>query len=195
MNKFELTGTDTFVYHDVLSNGLNVYLIPYDNKNNYFMSYFTKFGSINLTFQNENDKKMITVPKGIAHFLEHKMFEQEDGNVPFEFYSKSGTGCNASTGFKATRYIVYGTNNLNENLKYLLKYLNSPYFTDENVEKEKGIIAEEIKMYDDNPEWILTEEVEKATFKVHPIRDDIAGGDPHPRDGGAHLSCGCGDGL
>ncbi len=175
MNKFELTGTDTFVYHDVLPNGLNVYLIPYDNKNNYFMSYFTKFGSINLTFQNETDKKMITVPKGIAHFLEHKMFEQEDGNVPFEFYSKSGTGCNASTGFKATRYIVYGTNNLKENLKYLLKYLNSPYFTDENVEKEKGIIAEEIKMYDDNPEWILTEEVEKATFKVHPIRDDIAG--------------------
>ncbi len=175
MNKFELTGTDTFVYHETLSNGLNVYLIPYQNKNNYFMSYFTKFGSVNLTFVPEGEKKMITVPKGIAHFLEHKMFEQESGDMPFEFYSKSGTGCNASTGFKATRYIVYGTNNLEENLEYLIKYINSPYFTIENVEKEKGIIAEEIKMYDDNPEWILTEEVEKATFKVHPIRDDIAG--------------------
>lgn len=175
MNKFELTGTDTFVYHETLSNGLNVYLIPYQNKNNYFMSYFTKFGSVNLSFVPYGEKKTITVPKGIAHFLEHKMFEQKSGDMPFEFYSKSGTGCNASTGFKATRYIVYGTNNLEENLEYLIKYINSPYFTEENVEKEKGIIAEEIKMYDDNPEWILTEEVEKSTFKYHPIRDDIAG--------------------
>ena len=103
------------------------------------------------------------------------MFEQEDGEAPFEFFAKSGTGCNASTGFKATRYIVYGTNDLEENLEYLLKYINNPYFTDENVEKEKGIIAEEIKMYDDNPEWVLTEEVQKALFKNHPIRNDIAG--------------------
>ena len=175
MNKLELIGTDTFVYHETLNNGLNVYLIPYKNKNNYFMSYFTKFGSINLEFVPIGEEKMIKVPEGIAHFLEHKMFEQEDGVVPFEFFSKSGTGCNASTGFKATRYIVYGTNNLKENLEYLIKYINSPYFTDENVEKEKGIIAEEIKMYDDNPDWVLTEEMEKAVFCVHPIRNDIAG--------------------
>lgn len=175
MNKLELIGTDTLIFHDVLPNGLNVYLLPYKNKNNYFMSYFTKFGSVNLEFVPSDEKKMIKVPEGIAHFLEHKMFEQEEGEAPFEFYSKSGTGCNASTGFKATRYIVYGTNNLEENLEYLIKYLNSPYFTEENVEKEKGIIAEEINMYDDNPEWVLTEEVEKATFKNHPIRNDIAG--------------------
>jgi len=175
MNKLELIGTDTEIVHEILPNGLNVYLLPYKNKNNYFISYFTKFGSVNLEFVPCGEKKMITVPEGIAHFLEHKMFEQEDGLTPFEFYAKSGTGCNASTGFKATRYIVYGTNNLKENLEYLIKYLNNPYFTEENVEKEKGIIAEEIKMYDDNPEWILTEEVEKATFKNHPIRNDIAG--------------------
>ena len=175
MNKLELIGTDTEIFHEVLPNGLNVYLLPYKNKNNYFISYFTKFGSVNLEFIPCGEKKMTTVPEGIAHFLEHKMFEQEDGITPFEFYAKSGTGCNASTGFKATRYIVYGTNNLKENLEYLIKYLNNPYFTKENVEKEKGIIAEEIKMYDDNPEWILTEEVEKATFKNHPIRNDIAG--------------------
>jgi len=175
MNKLELTGTDTILYQETLSNGLNIYLLPYKNKNNYFMSYFTRFGSINLEFVPNDGKKMVKVPEGIAHFLEHKMFEQEDGLVPFEFYAKSGTGCNASTGFKATRYIVYGTNDLKENLEYLIKYVNSPYFTKENVEKEKGIIAEEIKMYDDNPEWVLNEEVEKATFKVHPIRNDIAG--------------------
>ncbi len=175
MNKFELTGTDTFVYNETLPCGLNVYLVMCPNKKNYFMSYFTNFGSVNVEFIPEGEKKYIEVPYGIAHFLEHKMFEQENGDAPFDFYSKSGTGCNASTGFNATRYIVYGTNNLQENLDYLIKYINSPYFTDENVEKEKGIIAEEINMYDDNPEWILTREVEKATFKVHPIRHDIAG--------------------
>jgi len=175
MKKIELTGTDTFVYHETLDNGLNVYLIPYKNKNNYFMSYFTKFGSATLEFVPNGEKDFIKVPEGIAHFLEHKMFEQEDGIVPFEFFSKSGTGCNASTGFKATRYIVYGNNDLKNNLEYLIKYVNSPYFTDENVEKEKGIIAEEIKMYDDNPEWILTEEVEKSVFNIHPVRNDIAG--------------------
>lgn len=175
MKKLELIGTDTYFYHETLPNGLDVYLLPYKNKNNYFMSYFTKFGSVNLEFVPNNEKKMIKVPEGIAHFLEHKMFEQEEGDTPFEFYAKSGTGCNASTGFKATRYIVYGTNNLKENLDYLIKYINSPYFTEENVEKEKGIIAEEIKMYDDNPEWVLTEEVEKSVFAVHPIRNDIAG--------------------
>lgn len=175
MNKLELIGTDTYVYYEKLPSGLDIYLLSYQNKNNYFMSYFTKFGSVNLEFVPNGEKKFIKVPEGIAHFLEHKMFEQEDGEAPFEFFAKSGTGCNASTGFKATRYIVYGTNNLEENLEYLLKYINNPYFTDENVEKEKGIIAEEIKMYDDNPEWILTEEVQKALFKNHPIRNDIAG--------------------
>jgi len=175
MKKIELSGTDTFVYTDTLPCGLKVYLLPYKNKNNYFMSYFTKFGSINLEFVPLGEKDIVKHPKGIAHFLEHKMFEQETGEAPFEFYAKSGTGCNASTGYKATRYIVYGTNNLEENLEYLINYVNSPYFTDENVEKEKGIIKEEIMMYDDNPEWALTEEVQKATFKNHPIRDDIAG--------------------
>ena len=175
MNKLELIGTDTYVYYEKLPSGLDIYLLPYQNKNNYFMSYFTKFGSVNLEFVPNGEKNFIKVPEGIAHFLEHKMFEQEDGEAPFEFFAKSGTGCNASTGFKATRYIVYGTNNLEENLEYLLKYINNPYFTDENVEKEKGIIAEEIKMYDDNPEWVLTEEVQKALFKNHPIRNDIAG--------------------
>lgn len=175
MNKLELIGTDTYVYYEKLPSGLDIYLLPYQNKNNYFMSYFTKFGSVNLEFVPNGEKKFIKVPEGIAHFLEHKMFEQEDGEAPFEFFAKSGTGCNASTGFKATRYIVYGTNDLEENLEYLLKYINNPYFTDENVEKEKGIIVEEIKMYDDNPEWVLTEEVQKALFKNHPIRNDIAG--------------------
>lgn len=175
MNKIELIGTDQDIYFEKLPCGLSVYLIPYKDKNNYYANYFTNFGSVDLEFTPNDSKKMITVPSGIAHFLEHKMFEQKEGDAPFVFYAKSGTGSNASTSYKTTKYYIYGTNNLKENLTYLLDYVNSPYFTDENVEKEKGIIIEEVKMYDDNPEWLLMEKLQKSTFHVHPIRLDMAG--------------------
>ena len=166
---------DQSVFHERLSNGLEVVLIPYSNKNNYYISYTTKYGSVNLNFVPVGEKEMFDSQKGIAHFLEHKIFEQENGEDPFTFFSKSGTGCNAGTSYKKTSYFIYGVNDLESNLEYLINFVNEPYFTDENVEKEKGIIIEEIKMYDDNHDWILTEEVQKATFKNHPIRYDIAG--------------------
>lgn len=175
MKKIELQGLDTNVYYEKLKNGLEVYLLPYHNKNNYFMTYATRFGSNQTTFVPEGKTEMRKVPDGIAHFLEHKMFEQEDGVDPFTYYAKTGTGANASTTFDSTQYICYGTQNLEENLDYLLRYVNEPYFTDENVEKEKGIIAEEIKMYDDIPEWQLEEELRKSVYHVHPMRIDIAG--------------------
>lgn len=175
MKKIELKGLDASVYYEKLENGLDVYLLPYENKNNYFMTYATRFGSNQTEFVPNKGKDFIKVPDGIAHFLEHKMFEQEDGVDPFTFYAKTGTGANASTTFDSTQYICYGTKNLEENLDYLLTYVNSPYFTDENVEKEKGIIQEEIKMYDDIPEWELEEELRKSVYHVHPMRIDIAG--------------------
>jgi len=175
MNKLELLGIDQDVYFEKLDNGLEVYLLPFKNKNNYFVSYFTKFGSLILDFYSEDEQKMIHVPEGIAHFLEHKMFEQEDGIDPFEFFAKSGTGCNASTSYKATRYYCMGTENLNENINYLINYVNSPYFTDENVEKEKGIICEEINMLKDNPEWFAEEELQRMLYQKHSFRIPIAG--------------------
>ena len=175
MNKFELIGIDQDVYFEKLENGLEVYMLPFKNKNNYFVSYFTKFGSLILDFYSEDEKKMIHVPEGIAHFLEHKMFEQENGMNPFEFFAQSGTGCNASTSYKATRYYCMGTENLNNNIDYLLSYVNSPYFTDDNVEKEKGIICEEINMLKDNPEWFAEEEMQRMLYKNHPFRIPIAG--------------------
>lgn len=175
MNKFELVGIDQDVYFEKLKNGLEVYILPFENKNNYFVSYFTKFGSLILDFYSEDEKKMIHVPEGIAHFLEHKMFEQKDGMDPFEFFAQSGTSCNASTSYKATRYYFSGTDNLYENLDYLINYVNSPYFTDENVEKEKGIICEEINMLSDNPEWFAEEEMQRMLYKKHPFRIPIAG--------------------
>lgn len=175
MKEIKLHGLDQSVFYEKMESGLEVYFIPYKNKTNYTMHYVTKFGSINTTFCPIEEKKTIKVPDGIAHFLEHKMFEQEDGVDPFTFASKSGTNSNASTSYKITRYYFEGSNNFKENLDYLLTYVHSPYFTDENVEKEKGIIAEEIKQYDDEIDWILDEELRKSLFQKDPTRIDIAG--------------------
>lgn len=175
MNKLEFIGLDQDVYYEKLDNGLEVFLVPYDNKNNYTMHYLTKFGSIETEFVPYDSDKMIKVPDGIAHFLEHKMFEQEDGIDPFTFASKTGTYSNASTNYSCTRYYFEGNKAFKENLDYLLTFVGSPYFTDSNVEKEKGIIAEEIKQYDDNIDWFLDEELRKALLVYDKHRIDIAG--------------------
>ncbi|MDD6878909.1 MAG: pitrilysin family protein [bacterium] len=174
MKEIVLNGLDQSVFYDEI-NGLKVILIPFENRRDYYVNYTAKYGSINLDFIPKGESKYYNSPKGIAHFLEHKMFEQEDGIDPFVFYSKSGTECNAGTSYTKTSYYIYGLNNINENLNYLINCINSPYFTDENVEKEKGIIIQEIKMYDDNPDWILEETTQKAIFNNHPIKYDIAG--------------------
>lgn len=162
-------------YYEKLANGLEVYLIPMENKDKYFLTYATKFGSTTTTFTPGDSKKEVTVPNGIAHFLEHKMFEQEDGVDPFTFFSKSGTDANASTNFSGTRYIATGTKNYEENLRYLINYVNSPYFTDNNVEKEKGIIAQEINMYKDQAEYAIENTLRQNTFHKDNHRVDIAG--------------------
>jgi len=174
MKKIELKGLDITAYTEKLKNGLNIYLLPYENKKNYFISYATHFGSDVLSFT-DKDGILHEPPLGIAHFLEHKMFEQEDGIDPFTFFSESGTDSNASTSFDNTQYICYGTKNFKENLRYLLQFVNRPYYTDANVEKEKGIIAEEINMYEDMPDFKLEMRLREALYKNSPRRIDIAG--------------------
>ncbi len=174
MKKINLVGLEMDIYTDTLENGLEVYMLPYENKKNYFISYATRFGSDVLEFT-DSKKKKHTPPLGIAHFLEHKMFEQESGEDPFAFFSESGTDSNASTSFDSTQYICYGTKDFKKNLHYLLSFVNSPYYTDQNVEKEKGIIAEEIKMYDDIPDFKLEMKLRENLYKNHPRRIDIAG--------------------
>ncbi len=171
----EIKGMDVKIYHEELENGLNVYLIPYENRNNYYVEYGVKYGAEIDEFISLYTHKKTKMPYGVAHFLEHKMFEQEDGVDPFSYFSQSGTEANASTGYRMTSYTIEGTNNLLDNLNYLLSYVNSPYFTDENVEKEKGIIIEELNMYKDQPENVLFEASNKALFKKHPIRRDVGG--------------------
>ena len=175
MKAIELKGLDQTLYYEKLENGLEVYMLPYKNKSNYTMHYLTKYGSIQTTFIPYGEKEKITVPDGIAHFLEHKMFEQEDGVDPFTYAAKTGTYSNASTNFECTRYYFEGNQAFQDNLNYLLDFVGSPYFTDENVEKEKGIIAEEIKQYDDEVEWVLEEEMKKALLQKDNHRVDIAG--------------------
>ena len=175
MKEIELSKLDMTLYYDKLKNGLEVYLLPYDNKNNYYMSYATRYGSETTTFVPAGEEEEVSVPLGIAHFLEHKMFEQEDGVDPFTYFSESGTGANAMTFFDYTQYICYGTKKFEDNLEYLIKYVNSPYYTDQNVEKEKGIIAEELKMYADIPDYQLDNYLRQNIYHNHPRRIDIGG--------------------
>ncbi len=175
MKKINLKNLDVTIYTKKLKNGLDVFFIPYENKNNYFMSFLTKYGSAVDDFIPAGKKEFLHIPQGVAHFLEHKMFENEDGTNPFSFFSESGTGANANTWFTRTQYICYGNKDIEKNLEYLLEYVSSPYFTDENVEKEQGIIEQEIKMYDDQAEWKIDDLLRLGVFKNEPTRNDIAG--------------------
>lgn len=175
MKKLSLKNLDINVYTKKLKNGLDVFFIPYENKNNYFLSFMTKYGSAVDDFVPLGKKEFLHIPQGVAHFLEHKMFENEDGSNPFTFFSQSGTGANANTWFTRTQYICYGNKDIEKNLEYLLEYVSSPYFTDENVKKEQGIIEQEIKMYDDQAEWKVDDILRLGIFKNEPTRNDIAG--------------------
>ena len=173
--KTKLIKMDLDLYSYKLDNGLSVYIVPKDNVNSIYATFSTKYGSIHDEFIPYDRTSMTKFPLGIAHFLEHKLFEQKDGIDPFEFYSKRGSDANANTSNFKTTYLFSGTNFVSENLNYLLDYVQDPYFTDENVEKEKGIIEQEIRMYDDSPYWKLYERILYNAFVNHPIKYPIAG--------------------
>ncbi len=152
--------------------GLKIYVYPQKGYHSTYALMGTMYGSINTQFKANG--KLVTVPDGIAHYLEHKMFESEDGDA-FLKYSKTGASANAYTSFNSTCYLFSCTQNFRKSLKILLELVQTPYFTDENVEKERGIIAQEIKMYDDDPQWAVSLNLLKAMYKNHPVNIDIAG--------------------
>ena len=154
--------------------GLNVYILPKPGYSRQFAIYATQYGSNDSQFVPLGKKEPITVPDGIAHFLEHKLFEEEEGNI-FDEYAKLGAQPNAFTNFNMTAYHFTSTGNFYECLDVLLGFVGRPYFTDENVEKEKGIIAQEIRMYEDNPYWRVYFNLLKGLYHEHPVRKDIAG--------------------
>ena len=168
MKKKTIKVLDLDVYETKLKNGLEVYIIPNNKVNNTYCTYTTRYGGIHNEFMYNN--KMIEVPKGIAHFLEHKMFEQEDGTDTFKFFSERGSDANANTNARKTTYLFSGPNKFYENLEFLLSYVEKPYFTDENVEKEKGIILEELEMYQDNPYRRMISTLLYNTFINDPMK-------------------------
>lgn len=162
------------LYFEELENGLKVYLLPKPGFNKSFATFTTKYGSIDNEFVPIGQSEMKRVPDGIAHFLEHKLFEKQDYDV-FEKFSAHSASSNAFTSFTRTCYLFSCTSELSENLTTLIDFVQTPYFTEETVEKEKGIIAQEIKMYDDNPDFRAYYGIINNLFKDHPVKIDIAG--------------------
>ena len=177
MDKLELKDVDKTIYKEVLDNGLLLIVIPNEKiskKKNYYFNYGTYYGALTNDFVPLGSSKMTKFPNGIAHFLEHKMFESEDVS-PFDFYAKSGSYVNAFTSYKATCYVVTGNKKMKENLEFLLTFVNTPYFTDDNVLKEQGIIIEEAAMNDDNPDYLIYRTLSRNLYKELPYNTPILG--------------------
>lgn len=175
MEKIKLKDIDEYIYYEKLDNGLEVYLYNKDNVHSNYVTFTTKYGSVYNEFIPIGEDKMTSFPKGIAHFLEHKVFVQKEDPQPMEFFAESGSICNAYTTFQNTTYLFYATKNLKENINYLLDYVQNIYLTDESVESEKKIITEEIHMYEDRPSDILAEKIRLNSLKSNPYKDSIIG--------------------
>lgn len=165
---------DETVYEETLDNGLKVVVIPKAGFSKTFVTYTTNFGSLDHTFKPHGKEEFVSVPDGVAHFLEHKLFEKEEGDV-FTSFAENDAQVNAFTTFDRTSYLFSATGNINNNIIRLLKMIESPYFTEKTVEKEKGIIAEEIKMYQEQPNYKLMFQTLGALYHNHPVQVDIAG--------------------
>ena len=162
-------------YFEELDNGLKVIIIPKENTNKKMAIIGTKFGSIDNHFINPKTNAEVTIPDGVAHFLEHKMFEQADGTNSLDRLTALGVEANAYTTNDHTAYYFETIDNFEPAFNELLNYIFNPYYTDENVEKEKGIIAQEIKMYDDDPISKVFLNALQCMYNVCPIRIDVAG--------------------
>ncbi len=160
-------------YIEKLENGMTVIIIPKNTTNKKYIIWGVNFGSIDNHFKVNGEE--VYIPDGVAHFLEHKMFEQENGTNSLDKLMALGIDANAYTTNDHTAYLFECTEHFYEGLDELMDYVQNPYFTDDNVEKEKGIISQEIRMYDDDPGWQLYMSVLDCLYKENPIKIDIAG--------------------
>ena len=166
-----LVGEKVKVYKH--KSGLEVYVCEKPEFSSSYAIFGTRYGSIDTKFS-VNDNEVIEVPEGIAHYLEHKLFESEELDA-FARFAKTGASANAFTSFDRTCYLFSCSTNFEENFKILLDFVQHPYFTEETVRKEQGIIGQEIQMYDDSAPWQMFMNLLGALYKKHPIRIDIAG--------------------
>lgn len=156
------------------ASGLRMLLCPMEGFNTAYAMIGTPYGSVDVCFKTSKDQDFATVPAGIAHFLEHKLFENEDCDA-FERYAKTGASANAYTSFDRTCYLFECSENFSASLEILLDFVTHPYFTQATVDKEQGIIGQEIKMYEDNPDWRVMFNLLRALYHHNPVRTDIAG--------------------
>lgn len=155
------------------SSGLNIFVYPKQGYRSSYAIIGTKYGSVNTCFSSDGGEK-ITVPDGIAHYLEHKLFESEEGDA-FARYAETGASANAYTSFEKTCYLFSCSDKFEESFEILLDFVQDPYFTPETVAKEQGIIGQEIKMYDDTPDWRVMFNMLGGMYRNHPVKKDIAG--------------------
>ncbi len=165
-------GESTFC--TTLDNGLKVYICQKKGFGKKIGMFGTKYGSVVNDFVDITTGKRIKVPDGIAHFLEHKLFEKEGANA-LDLFSKMGVSSNAYTSFDQTVYFFETSEKFEESIAMLVKLIKEPYFTDENVQKEQGIIGQEISMYDDDPTFMVYFNALRAMYQKNPVRIDIAG--------------------
>lgn len=155
MKKIKMVGVDETIITETLSNGLKVYLLPSDKVKNFYMTFSTKFGSNDVEFKRGTSKKNIKVPHGTAHFLEHLTFKMKNGKDATDYFVDLGSDVNAYTTTNLTCYEVFGYSLFKENLETLLDFVQSPFYNKKMVEEEKGIITEEVHMYEDEAETEL----------------------------------------
>ena len=160
-------------YYTTHPTGVRIVICPKPELKTFYAAFATKYGSIDNEFS-VNGGDYTRVPDGIAHYLEHKLFEDEEGDA-FRRYEKTGASANAFTSREKTCYYFSCTRHFEQAFEVLLDFVQKPYFTPENVRKEQGIIAQEIKMSQDNPGSMVSSNLMRAMYRAHPIRDDIAG--------------------
>lgn len=156
------------------SSGLKIFVCEKPEFSGCYAVFGTKYGSIDNSFRKKGEEEFIDVPEGIAHFLEHKLFESEDGDA-FAKYAKTGASANAYTSFDKTCYLFSCSDKFEESFEVLLDFVQHPYFTQATVEKEQGIIGQEISMYDDSPDWIVLFNTLESLYHNNPVRINIAG--------------------
>lgn len=172
MEKQIFSQLEQTIYTETLSNGLTIRVIPWPGFAKKYAFFATNYGSLDTCFT--LDGREMRSADGVAHYLEHKMFDTEDGNA-LQKLSATGASPNAFTSYHMTAYYFECTDGFEENLETLLSFVSQPYFTAESVEKEQGIIGQEIKMYEDNPGSRLGENLFRAMYQYHPLRIPIAG--------------------
>ncbi len=172
MTKLEYPRIGETMYHEVLENGLNIFVSPKPDYGKSYAFFATNYGGMDMRF--ELDGCRHDTPAGVAHFLEHKMFDTKDGNA-LQDLAANGASPNAFTSNAITGYYFESTEKFEENLRILLSFVSVPWFTKESVDKEQGIIAQEIRMIEDNPDWRVFMNMMAGLYKNHPVRTSVAG--------------------